>query len=150
MLEILERYEVSMSQEAYYQLSMATLMMSRGNTDEAISLLNRIDMSTKSLKYIVRNKLIRAYSMHYDQVDFCLDEIQKFKKWIRNNRQLMSDRVEIGLIRSMSILTDILKRKPVDGILLRIREDQPLSGRMWFLKEVKKRYHVDTSFPKRS
>ena len=150
MLEILERYEVSMSQEAYYQLSMATLMMSRGNTDEAISLLNRIDMSTKSLKYIVRNKLIRAYSMHYDQVDFCLDEIQKFKKWIRNNKQLMSDRVEIGLIRSMSILTDILKRKPVDGILLRIREDQPLSGRMWFLKEVKKRYHVDTSFPKRS
>ena len=139
-----------MSQRPYYQLSMATLMMSRGDMDEAISQLNRIDMSTKSLKYIVRNKLIRAYSMYYDQIDFCLDEIQKFKKWIRNNRQLMSDRVEIGLIRSLNILTDILRNRPVDGVLRKIREDQPLSGRMWLLKEVEKRYLIDTSLPQRS
>ena len=150
MLEVLDRYRTRMSQRPYYQLSMATLMMSRGDMDEAISQLNRIDMSTKSLKYIVRNKLIRAYSMYYDQIDFCLDEIQKFKKWIRNNRQLMSDRVEIGLIRSLNILTDILRNRPVDGVLRKIREDQPLSGRMWLLKEVEKRYLIDTSLPHRS
>jgi len=148
--EILDRYRSRLSQEPYYQLSMATLMMSSGNADEAISLLNRINMNTKSLKYLVRNKLIRAYSVHYDQVDFCLDEIQKFKKWIRINRQLMSERVEIALIRSMNILSDILKNKPVDGILKKIREDEPVSGRMWLLKEVKKRYQVDTSLVKRS
>ena len=62
----------------------------------------------------------------------------------------MSDRVEIGLIRSMNILTDILKKKPVGGILKKIREDEPVSGRLWLLKEVKKRYRVDTSLPLRS
>ena len=150
MVEILDRYKASKSHEAYYQLSIATLMISRGDADEAISLLNKIDMSTKSLKYVVRNKLIRAFIMHYDQVDFCIDEIQKFKKWIRKNKNLMSSKTEIGLISSMNILTDILKKKPVDGILKKLREDQPVSGRMWLLKEVKKRYQVDTSLHQRS
>ena len=150
MIEILARYHVSMSHEPYYQLSEALLMITQGDFSKAISHLNKIELVSIQLKRTTRNQLIRAYSMHYDQVDFCLDEIQKFKKWIQNNRQLMSDRVEIGLIRSMNILSDILKNKPVDGILNNIREDKPLSGRMWLLKEVKKRYRVDASLSQNS
>ena len=150
MIEILARYHVSMSHEPYYQLSEALLMITQGDFSKAISHLNKIELVSVQLKRTTRNQLIRAYSMHYDQVDFCLDEIQKFKKWIQNNRQLMSDRVEIGLIRSMNILSDILKNKPVDGILNNIREDKPLSGRMWLLKEVKKRYRVDASLSQNS
>ena len=150
MIEILARYHVSMSHEPYYQLSEALLMITQGDFSKAISHLNKIELVSIQLKRTTRNQLIRAYSMHYDQVDFCLDEIQKFKKWIQNNRQLMSDRVEIGLIRSMNILSDILKNKRVDGILNNIREDKPLSGRMWLLKEVKKRYRVDASLSQNS
>ena len=148
MIEILDRYKVSMSHEPYYQLSEALLMMSEGDFSKAISHLNKIESLSIQLKRTIRNQLIRAYSMHYEQVDFCLDEIQKFKKWVRNHRNLMSTKTELGLIRSMDVLSDILKNKPVEGILKKFGENQPLSGRMWLLKEVIKRYRIDTSLSK--
>ena len=138
---ILNKYENSMSGQAFFELSKATVLILKNMVSEAITHLNQIEVDSFRTKYLIRSQLIRAYSKYYDDVDFCLDEIQKFRKWIRTNKTALSENSEIGLSRSMEILRDMLRKKDVTDIVNKIYDKQPLAGRMWLLKEVKERYN---------
>ncbi len=145
MKAIVERYSTQMSGSTLFELARTILMLATNRTPDAINHLNTIEVDSFKAKQSVRNLLVRAYSQYYDEVDFCLNEIKNFKIWLRSNKAKVSESSSKGILRSMDILVDMLKKKTPDKILAKIYQDEPLSGRMWLLKEVEKRYQIDTS-----
>ncbi len=142
---ILNKYESQMAGKDVYEISQAHLLIAKNMVAEAITRLLNIQAYKFKTKQRVKTALIRAYSQYYDQPEFCLSEIKKYKNWIKANNTLLSEIVQIGTTRSVNILEEILKNHDVTLILNKIHEKRPLSSRRWLLKEVERRYQIDTS-----
>lgn len=142
MDKLIIQYKDEFKDNPYYLFCLSIWQLSHNQLEQGINTLNTIISESINVKLNVRRYLIRAYCSYYDETEFCLDEIKKFKLWLTYNENYISHSTYQAERNFLSLLKMILRNESINSIRKSMEEFEYLSNRIWIYKEIKRRYKV--------
>lgn len=126
--------------ENMYKFARAHIMFERGEYDSSLTILNKVDFEIFTLKYDLRNLMLRIY-IELNYIEEALSLIDSYKRFIKNNKNVSEyyRTLVYNFLKYCKYIIDLRLQKEslrADEILNELEKENAVNFKPWLVEKI--------------